>query len=419
MGNCPNQRLPTDSAGEANFYSLSFQKADDPLLSQTLVKCSYSLTGWNEIRFPLYMELGLDARRSGESDWSSVWRATGGWNGWNGALEADVANLQKTTLASARFQVSTKVKGVSVRGQAGLTVVPELTASAINLNADQDLGNGFLLNSGFMHDPVAKTCEFRVGVTKKFGLVGYAISATGGSSGAYSISLGISTSIAADRFNRQAVIAAQALAPAGMIAVSALSVAPPGSPGKELPGIGIRVNGSHVATISGSKGAPVMAFLPPDLPAEVTVDLASVEDPFMVPSEEGCHIIPRAGVVSACRFTMITGGEIDGMVLARLNGEEMPLKEVMLDLVAVGAREGKVLASTQSQESGYYVFKGVKPGSYSIIIPDEEILRLKTSTPAPIAAIMPEGGDQITGKDFILEAVTGKKQGGASGGEER
>jgi len=97
----------------------------------------------------------------------------------------------------------------------------------------------------------------------------------------------------------------------------------------------------------------------------------------------------------------------------------MPLKEVMLDLVAVGAREGKVLASTQSQESGYYVFKGVKPGSYSIIIPDEEILRLKTSTPAPIAAIMPEGGDQITGKDFILEAVTGKKQGGASGGEER
>jgi hypothetical protein len=153
--------------------------------------------------------------------------------------------------------------------------------------------------------------------------------------------------------------------------------------------------------------------LPPDLPAEVTVDLATVEDPFMVPKEEGCHITPRAGVVSACRFTMITGGEIDGMVLVKLGrGDEIPLKEVRLDLLAAGA-PGKILASTQSKESGYYVFKGVKPGDYKIVIPAEEVARLKTSAAAPMTATMPEGGDQISGKDFILERVAPVKQGAA------
>jgi len=393
-----------------DFVSLRFPKNDDPLLSQTLLKCSSSLSGWNEARFPLYAELGFDAKRSGALDWTTVWRGTGGWDGWNGALEADVSRQQRIWYASGLFQISTRVQGVSVRGQVGLAVAPEVTPSAVNLNADQDLGNGFQLNSGFMHDPVANKSELRVGVSKKFGLVGYAISATGGTSGAYSINLAVSSSLAADRFNRQALISAEALSPSGMIAVSALQAAPGAAPGKEVPlkevpGIGFLVNGNHAATVPGSKGTPVIAYLRPDIPADVSVDLGSVEDPFMVPKEDGCHITPRAGVVSACRFTMITGGEIDGMVLVKLNrDEDVPLKGVRLDLLPAGAPGAPALASTQSQETGYYVFKAVKPGNYRIVIPEAEIARLKTYPAVPVPATMPEGGDQISGKDFLLQA---------------
>ena len=393
-----------------NFYSLRFQKEADPLLSQTLLKCSASLSGWDDIRIPLYLEVGLDTRRSGESDWSTVWRGTGGWDGWNGALEADVAYLQRALTASSLLQVSTRVKGISIRGQLGVSLAPRLQASAINVNADQDLGNGYQFNSGFMHEPAANTSEFRLGVSKRFGLVGYSVSATGSSSGAYSINLGISSSFAADRVNKQAVISAEALSPAGMIAVAS-RMAPTGElPGKELPGIGFLVNGNRAATtIRGSKGAPVIAFLPPDLPVDVTVDLATVEDPFMVPKEDGCHITPRAGVVSACRFTMITGGEIDGMVLANLKKSgEVPLKGVRLNLLPVGDPAAKAIASTQTEESGYYVFKGVKPGNYRIIVPEEETARLKTVAALPLSATMPEGGDQISGKDFMLEVSAGK-----------
>jgi len=403
-----------------DFDSPRYPASADPLLSQTHAKLNSSFSGWNNIRFPLSLEVGLDAKRSGAADWTTVWRGGGGWRGWNGALEADVSYLAKALNANGSLQISTQVQDVSVRGQVGFSLAPELAASVINLSADKDLGGGYLLNSGLVHNPAGNSTGLLVGLSKKFGLVGYSISATGNTTGAYSFSVGLSTSVAADRFNRQAVISAEALSPSGMITVSASTVAG-SSPGKELPGIGFLVNGSRALMVTGSKGAPVIAFLRPDIPVDITIDLTTVEDPFMVPKEDGCHITPRAGVMSFCRFTMVTGGEIDGMVLVKLNkNEEIPLKGVRLGLAALGdARGTKLLASTQTEESGYYVFKGVKPGSYQIVIPEDESARLKTVAAQPIAATMPEGGDQISGKDFMLEALGAKPKGAAEakGGE--
>lgn len=391
-----------------NFDSVRFPKTSDPLVSRTIVRLGSSVSIWNNIRLPLSMQIGLDTRRSGESDWSSVWRGAGGWHGWNGALEAEVSYLQRALSAVGMLQISTKVKDVSVRGQLGFSMAPTFTPSGINVNADKNLGNGFQLNSGVIHDPANHISGLLVGVSKRFGLVGYAISALGSTTGAYSVNVGLNTSVAADSFNRQTVISAEALSPSGMIAVSALTAASGDSPGKELPGIGFLINGGRAITVSGSKGVSVIAFLQPDTPVDVTVDIATVEDPFMVPKEEGCHITPRAGVVSACQFTMITGGEIDGMVMVRLKSEEVPLKEVRVDLMTAGG--SKLVASTLSQESGYYLFKAVKPGSYNIVIPKAEVARLKTATALPIPATMPEGGDQISGKDFFLEAAVGDKK---------
>lgn len=150
---------------------------------------------------------------------------------------------------------------------------------------------------------------------------------------------------------------------------------------------------------------PVIAYLQPDVPVDVTVDLTTVEDPFMVPLEDGCHIVPRAGVVSACNFTMTTGGEIDGMVFARLSKSgEVPVKGVRVDLMTDGVSGQKLLATARSEDSGYYLFKTVKPGNYQIVIPDVELNRLKAAPVAPIAVTMPVGGDMLSGKDLYLEA---------------
>lgn len=394
-----------------DFDSPQFMKTDDPLWSRTSVKGNSSFTLWGKVRIPYSVEINADARRSGDVDGTSEWRVSGGWNGWNAALEADVSYLQKTVSASALMQISTRLREISVRGQAGVSIAPTFTPSAINLSLDRDLGREFQLNTGFLYDPVSNTSGLRLGLSKRLGLFGYSLSATGSSNGAYGVDLGIRTSIAADRSNRQLVVSAVPLSPYGMIAVSVAVPETGGSAGKPLPGVGFLVNGTRATTIRGSKGWPVIAHLQPDVPVDVTVDLTTVEDPFMVPLEDGCRVIPRAGVVSACNFTMTSGGEIDGMTFVRMTqSSEVPLRGVRVDLMTVGSEGAKLRASTRSEESGYYLFKAVKPGNYRIVIPEAEVARLKAEAVEPIPVTMPAGGDMVSGKDFYLGATAGERK---------
>jgi len=391
-----------------NFNSPQFPIGNDPLVTQSSIKANSSFTLRDKIRIPYSVEIDVDARRSGDLDTRSQWRVSGGWNGWNAVLEADLSYQERTTYATGLVQISTRLKNISVRGQAGVSIAPSFTPSTVDLAADKELGGGFQLNSGIMHDPVSNLSGFRLGLSKRLGLLGYSITATGSTNGIYGVDVGLRSSIAADRVNRQIVISAEPLSLYGMIAVSAAVTEAENSAVKPLPGIGFLVNGNRATTITGNKGWPVIAFLQPDIPVDVTVDLTTIEDPFMVPMEDGCRITPRAGVVSACKFTMITGGEIDGMVFARLKqAKEFPLKGVRVDLVAQGAGAPKLEASTRSQESGYYLFKAVKPGNYQVVIPDAETARLGGAALSPIAVTMPVGGDQISGKDLFLDAVAG------------
>jgi hypothetical protein len=367
---------------------------------------------FDTVRVPFAVEIGANTRRSGDVEATSQWRISGGWNGWNSTLEADLSYQQRTTYATGLLQISTRLKEISIRGQAGISIAPTLTPSVVNLSADTELGRGFQLNSGITHDPISNISGVRMGLSKRLGLLGYSVSATGSTNGVYGVDVGVRASFAADRYHRQAVISADPLSPYGMIAVAAAVREKGNDLGKALPGVGFLVNGNRATTINGSDGWPVIAYLQPDIAVDVSIDLTTVEDPFMVPLEDGCHIVPRAGVVSACEFTMTTGGEIDGMVFARLERSgEVPLKGVRVDLLAEGIGGLKLQAGTRSEESGYYLFKAVKPGNYRIAIPESEIARLRAAAVVPISVTMPVGGDMVSGKDLFLDAADGDKKG--------
>jgi hypothetical protein len=394
-----------------NFDSPQFVRTDDPLCAITSFKGNSSFTLLDKIRIPYSVEVDLIGRRTGDLEANSQWRVSGGWNGWNAALEADVSYGQRTTYATGSVQISTRLKDISIRGQVGISLAPTFTPSTMVLSADKDIGSGFQFNSGFSHDPISNNSGLRMGISKRLGLFGYSISATGSTNGVYGVDVGLRSSIAADSFSRQAVLSAEPLSPYGMIAVPVAAAESGNAIGKPVSAIGFLVNSTRATTVTGSKGWPVIAFLQPDIPVDVTVDLTTVEDPFMVPLEDGCHIVPRAGVVSACKFTMTTGGEIDGMVFVRLskNGE-VPLKGVRVDLVMDGASGPKLQASMRSEESGYYLFKAAKPGNYRIVIPDAETARLKAAAVSPIVVTMPVGGDMVSGKDLYLDAAVGDKK---------
>lgn len=94
------------------------------------------------------------------------------------------------------------------------------------------------------------------------------------------------------------------------------------------------------------------------------------------------------------------------MVLVRLNRKgDVPVKGVRVDLVTQEQGGARVAASTRSEESGYYLFRTVKPGKYRVVVPAQETERLKTRPATPLPADMPVGGDMVSGLDFFLEPI--------------
>lgn len=399
-----------------DYYSPQFFQKSDPLRTQTTIKGNSSFTLSGRIRVPYSIELGFDTRKSGETEANSQWRVSGGWNGWNTALEADISRLQGTTYARGQLNLSTRVSDISVRGEAGYSFAPAATPSAVNISADLDAGRGLQFNSALSHDPVNRVSGLRLGVSKRLGRVGYSVAAYGSTDGAYGFDFGVRSSVATGGAQGVVVVSAEPLVPYGMVAVSA-AVAEPDGGKKALKEIGFLLNGSRARAMPAGGGVQVIGFLEPDIPVDVTLDMASVEDPFMVALEDGCRITPRAGVVSRCDFTMTTGGEIDGTVMVRLGrAGEVPIKGVRVELFE---EEGqlKPKATTRSEESGYYLFKTVRPGKYRVDIPADEIGRLKASAAQPRRLTMPVGGDLVSGIDFVLEsadAAPGKIIGGSA-----
>ncbi|WP_239027578.1 hypothetical protein [Geomonas diazotrophica] len=299
-----------------DYESPQFYYRSDPLRTLTSVRGNSSFTIIDKIRVPYSLEIGFGTRKSGRTETTSQWRVSGGWNGWNTTLQADLSRLQGNTSATGQLQVSTRQSDVSVRGEAGYSFLPVAKPSSINISADLEMAPGLQLNSVLSHAPADRLTGVRLGVSKRLGRLGYSIAAHGSTDGAYGLDVGVRSSVAAVPAGRL-LSSAEPLAPYGMIAVSA-AVAEPDGTTRALPRVDFLLNGSRVRAIPDGAGAQVIPFLQPDVPVDVTVDMTSIEDPFMVPTEEGCRIVPRAGVVARCAFTLTTGGEIDGTVTVRL-----------------------------------------------------------------------------------------------------
>ncbi|UPU35938.1 carboxypeptidase-like regulatory domain-containing protein [Geomonas paludis] len=398
-----------------NYYSPQFYHREDPLRTLTTVKGNSSFTLLDDIRVPYSVEVGFGTRKSGQTETTSQWRVSGGWNGWNTTLQADLSRLQGKSYATGLVQVSTRLSDVSVRGEAGYSFLPVAMASSVNVSADLEVAPGLQLNSALSHAPAEGLTGLRLGVSKRLGQVGYSLAARGSTDGAYGFDVGVRSSVAAVPTGR-VLASAEPLAPYGMIAVSA-TVAEPDGRRTALPRVDFLLNGSRVRAIPDGAGAQVIAFLQPDVPVDVTVDMTSIEDPFMVPAEPGCRIVPRAGVVDRCAFTLTTGGEIDGTVTVQLaRGGAVPMKGVRVELVGDGEQQGRP-QTTLSEESGYYLFKTVRPGRYRVRIPVDEVQRLKANALPPRGVTVPPGGDMISGIDFMLapaDAAPGKLIGGAA-----
>nr|WP_136249916.1 hypothetical protein [Ningiella ruwaisensis] len=148
-------------------------------------------------------------------------------------------------------------------------------------------------------------------------------------------------------------------------------------------------------------GIAVLSNLPTNVPTDITLDYATVEDPFLVPLIKGVAIKARAGSIDNLDFPLAVSNEIEGQIITvNETGIEIPLSRVPVELVNSA---GIVKHQTETAFDGFYIFTGVIAGDYRLKVKDEYLERARYKTPPDVALHISNDTALLSGVDLYLE----------------
>jgi hypothetical protein len=169
---------------------------------------------------------------------------------------------------------------------------------------------------------------------------------------------------------------------------------------KPMEGVAFKANGTPLESRTDSQGMAFMKNLPTELPANITVASASLEDPLMVPRVAGVKLLPRPGHVTNLDVPIIMLGEVMGTTYIRRDGHAQELPGLSLDLTDA---RGVPIKTMRSAYDGFFDFAGVLPGSYTLRVSAVEAKHLDLLLPSPKPFTITPQGTLIDGLDLVVE----------------
>jgi hypothetical protein len=127
-------------------------------------------------------------------------------------------------------------------------------------------------------------------------------------------------------------------------------------------------------------GSVLVGGLATFTPLAVGIDPTSLEDPNLVPKKALQVVVPRPGVPAEVEIGLVGGGEIEGAVVK--NGG-LGFEGLALELLD---KNGKIVATTQSDYDGYFLFERVAYGRYTVRVAAESAAAAKISRELNVAA---------------------------------
>ncbi|MEM6414238.1 MAG: hypothetical protein AAF720_06225 [Pseudomonadota bacterium] len=144
-----------------------------------------------------------------------------------------------------------------------------------------------------------------------------------------------------------------------------------------LPEAKLLVNGQRSPNGASVTDGTLMGGLPPFGSNSISVDMSSVNDPYLINGGKMAHtIITRPGVTVSVDIPLSKTGEVVGeTVMIEKDGSEA-IGDVSLQLVD---RDGRVIARAVSEFDGFFLFDKVPYGDYTIEVDSEQVQRLGIS----------------------------------------
>ncbi len=384
-----------------NFVSENFPVMTDPIDFTNSLKVEGTLP--LQLRMPFGVEAALEHRRSGETIPSLT-----------GQISSEISKISVSEQVTSRMeknvvstvgitQVGTSLREINLRGQVSYILSPKPAASTMQLTATKDIGATYQLSGQASHDPATGNWDFTAGVSKRIGAVGFMVNAGASTSGAYTVSSQLS--ISAGMSPRTGGVVTDAFPMSSYGGLELLAYVDKDGNGyydkgdQVLEGVHFFLNKGMTPGATDKDGILFIKQLPTGIPLDISVAQDTIAEPFLVPTASGYRIEARPGVMSALDFRFIPSGEVDGMVQFRSMNGIAPVAGVRLSLMD---KNGAVVATTTSEQSGYFLFKKVTGGVYSVRLDEGDALRLDAHLEKSITVEMPADGDMLNGNDLVL-----------------
>lgn len=171
------------------------------------------------------------------------------------------------------------------------------------------------------------------------------------------------------------------------------------SPGDEpLPGVGFLRHPLWRGLHTDADGQAFLPGIPANQFTNVLIDMSSVDDPFLVPLNEGMTTVVHPGGVASLLFPFHYVGEIEGYVLLDPDLQR-PLRNIGLELLD---DEDRRVAEAVSEFDGNYLIQNVRPGRYRLRVVESTLRGRPYAVPEPQWIEIPPGGDYVQGPTLVL-----------------
>ncbi|WP_235956523.1 hypothetical protein [Pseudoalteromonas galatheae] len=131
---------------------------------------------------------------------------------------------------------------------------------------------------------------------------------------------------------------------------------------------------------------------------DIVVDTDTIPEPFLIPANDGFSFTPRPGHIEFVEIPFVNSSEVEGVIEINEGTERRPAGFTTVSLLD---EVGNEVARTQTAYDGYYVFTGLKPGTYRTAISDAK--RLAVASTQQVEVELSAEGDLLLDVNLELQ----------------
>ncbi len=324
---------------------------------------------------------------------------------WHETKTIENNNIAQT--GDGSFSIRGSYKHIFLRISTDYAFSPVAEINAVNLSAQKELSNNYNLRFDIKKD-LGSTSLTSVNTSLNKEFKNYRLSTiiSADTNDAYTLGVLLSFALGYNNVNNQWFSKNRSIANEGAISASAFLDKNYNNiydaDDALLENISFESGNKKYDTASGDKPAVLINSVTPYVPADVKINLASLEDPYLTPEISGYNVTTRPGVITAVNFPVHFTTEIDGIVY---NNKDNKIRQLSRAVLELQDSNGKVVNTTKSEYDGFYVFSDVIPGEYSITLAKETIEKLAIKDVPHILVNIPQNSDVISGIDITINDV--------------